>query len=124
MTTEVPIRYQGYWDIPRIILVRYRGQLYLFDCPFSEELDDYPDVYSVYTLPDIPDEETPDDWTTLVPRATALLGTVPVKRVRFDSTRRKTIGAEVFDLIPQPAAPSNGVGRHVTAPTGTTEPVT
>ncbi len=124
MMTEVPIRYRGFWTVPRIFLVRHLGLLYLFDCPFSEELDDYPDVYSVYTLPDIPDEDTPNDWTTLVPRATAYLGTVPVKEVRFDPTRRKTIGAEVFDLIPQPAAPANGAGRHVTAPTGTTEPVT
>ena len=35
----------------------------------------------------------------------------------------ETIGVEVFDLLPSPATPSNGVGRHVAAPTGTTEPV-
>jgi hypothetical protein len=122
MTADLPIRYRGYWDVPRIFLTRYRGHLYLFDCPFSETLDDYPDVYAVYLMPEIPDDETPTDWTTLPPRATAYLGEVPVKAVRFDPTRRQTIGAEVFDLLPLASRPANGVHTHPAAPTGATRP--
>jgi hypothetical protein len=122
MTTDLPIRYRGYWDVPRIFLTRYRNRLYLFDCPFSETLDDYPDVYAVYLMPDIPDDETPNDWTTLPPRATAYLGEVPVTRVRFDPTRRKTIGAEVFDDLPLLAPSANGANGHPVAPTGATRP--
>lgn len=110
MTEWVPIRYRGYWDVPRIFLVRFGGTLYLFDCPFSEALDDYPDVYSVFTLPDLPDDEIPDDWTTLPARATRLVGEVPVAAIRFDPTRRQAIGAEVFDTLAPP--PANGEYVH------------
>lgn len=51
-STLVPInfRYGEFWDVPRIFVVEHEGQLWLFDCPFSDELDDYPDEYAVYLL--------------------------------------------------------------------------
>jgi hypothetical protein len=103
MEKWLPIRYRGYWDVPRIFLVRNSGRLYLFDCPFSEELDDYPEQFTVYLMPDIPDEETPADWTTLPGRATRVLGEVPVAAVRFDPTRRAAIAPDTFDAV-RPAA--------------------
>jgi hypothetical protein len=43
-----PIRYRDFYDLPRIFITSYNGQDYLFDCPFDDELDDYPDSYRVY----------------------------------------------------------------------------
>lgn len=115
--TWLPIRYRGYWDVPRIFLVRHANNLYLFDCPFSEELDDYPDVFTVYLLPEIPDAATPNDWTTLPALALNVVGRVPVSAVQFDPTRRAAIAADVFDVI-RPLSPQlNGVKLHVESPT-------
>ena len=108
MSEMVPIRYLGFWDVPRNFLVRWGGELYLFDCPFDEQLDDYPDVYTVYALPELPKEEIDADWTVLPGKATRKVGTVPIAAVRFDPTRRKAIGAEVLDALPPSPAPANG----------------
>jgi len=109
----IPIRYRGYWDVPRIFLSRFKEQLYLFDCPFSEELDEYPDVYSVYILPPQMDDDLPTDWTLLPGRATRVLGEVPVGSVQFDPSRRAAIQASVFELIrPLTAQSLNGHTNH------------
>ncbi len=97
MTRPTPIHYRGFWDVPRIFLVAHRDRLFLFDCPFSEELDDYPDVYAVFELPHGIDNALPKDWTTLADSAVARLGTVSVADVAFDPTRRKAIDVSVLD---------------------------
>ena len=51
MNNAVPIEYLGFWDVPRNFLVRFQGKSYLFDCPFDDDLDDYPESYSVYSFP-------------------------------------------------------------------------
>ena len=99
MTTWLPIRYRGYWDFPRIFLVRESNRLYLFDCAFDHDLDEYPDHFTVYLLPDISDADTPADWTTLLGRAVRTLGDVPVSAVRFDPTRRAAVAADVFTAV-------------------------
>ena len=41
---RVPILdYGDFYDIPHQFLVMWRGRLILFDGPFDEALDDYPD---------------------------------------------------------------------------------
>ncbi|HYT95454.1 MAG TPA: hypothetical protein VEL76_42435 [Gemmataceae bacterium] len=93
------IKYMGYYDIPLIFITRYRGETYLFDCPFDEELEDDSDSYKVYVLPELKDEELPRDWTTLHTRATRYLGKVPLANVRFDPTRRKSVDPSVIDEL-------------------------
>ena len=115
MSEWVPIRYLGFWDVPRNFLVRWRGELYLFDCPFDEQLDDYPDAYTVYTLPELPQEEIDADWTALPDKAPRKVGTVPIAAGRFDPTRRNAIGAEAFDALTSP--PANGAHGHVQSST-------
>jgi hypothetical protein len=108
MATWVPITYRGFWDVPRIFLTRHNGYLYLFDCSFSEAVDDYPDDYTVFLLPtELHEENLPSDWTTLKGMAIRRLGTVPVDRVTFDPTRRKQIDAAVLDGLAAPA-PASG----------------
>ncbi len=117
MTTWLPIRYRGYWDIPRIFLVRESNRLYLFDCLFDHDLDEYPDHFTVYLLPDIPDAETPADWTTLPGRAVRTVGEVPVSAVRFDPTRRAAVADDVFAAVrptvqTAPIAPAHDAQPH------------
>lgn len=97
MTNWLPISYRGYWDVPRIVLVRHDGQPVVLSCPFSEELDDYPDEYEVFTLPpDLHEEDLPPDWTELDRLAVSRLGRVPIDQVRFDPGHRH-IDAAVLD---------------------------
>src|SRR5881398_2494999 len=99
MSEMTPIQYMGFYDVPLIFITRYRGQTYLFDCPFDEEREDDSDSYKVYLTPAIKDEELPKDWTTLHTSATGYLGEVPVCSVRFDATRRKAFDASVLDAL-------------------------
>jgi len=113
MTNRVSIKYMGFWDVPRIFIVRYLGQNYLFSSPFDEALDDYPDSYKVYLLPDIQEHELPKDWTTLVAKATRFLCEVPVSRVQFDATLRQTIDSGILDEISPRQAAVSEPGRRV-----------
>lgn len=100
MTTWAPISYRGYWDVPRIFLTRYQGDIYLFNCPFSEELDEYPDDYEVFLMPaDMHEENLPTDWTLVAGLAVRRLGTVPVTDVQFDPTRRKQVNTSALDQL-------------------------
>jgi hypothetical protein len=99
MSDMTPIKYMGFYDVPLIFITRHRGETYLFDCPFDEELEDDSDSYKVYILPAVRDEELPKDWTTLHTRATRYLGEVPVAGVRFDPTRRKSMDASIIDEL-------------------------
>lgn len=91
------IRYRDFYDVPRIFITTYNGELYLFDCPFDEELDDYSDHYHVYQLPAISEDELQDSWEHLPERAASVLGTVPVAQVQFDTTKRKSIDTAALE---------------------------
>jgi hypothetical protein len=99
MRRWVPIRYRGFWDVPRIFVATHNGQTFLFDCRFDEELDNYPESYRVYTMPSFADDELPTDWTTLCQWATGFLGEVPVARVQFDPTRRREIDSAILEEL-------------------------
>ncbi len=105
MNSWVPIIYRGFWDVPRIFLFQFQDKQFLFDCAFSEELDDYPDDYQVFLMPsDLLETELPTDWTELEGMALCHLGTVPVKLTRFDPTLRKQVDAAIVEsLIPESA---------------------
>lgn len=103
MSNMTPIKYMGFYDVPLIFITSYRGETYLFDCPFDEDREDDSDSYKVYLLPPLKDEEWPKDWTTLLTRAIRYLGEVPVEQVQFDPTKRKEVDAAILDrlLIPE-----------------------
>ena len=44
----------GWWDVPRFGVSLVEGTPYYFDCQFSEDLDDYPEVFLLWPIP--PDE--------------------------------------------------------------------
>ena len=109
MTTWLPMSYRGYWDVPRIMLVRRDGLLFLFDCQFDPELDEYPDDYSVYLMPpDFEEALAPEDWTVLRNLAAFELGAVPVAIVRFDmKSRPAQIDASAFAVLPPVPTPAS-----------------
>lgn len=96
MQTMLPIRYRDFWDVPRIFLATYRGQLILFDCPFDEQTEDYSDRYRLYLLPPMEEGALNGSWADLPGRAKAFLGEVPVSEVRFDPTRRQQVDSTVL----------------------------
>jgi hypothetical protein len=104
MPTSAPITYRDFWDVPRIFLVTHEGRTLLFDCPFDEATEDYPDTYAVYQLPALADGELTGSWDKLSERAERYLGTVPVGEVRFDPTRRQGIDPAVLrELLTEPS---------------------
>lgn len=120
MNDHLPINYRGYWDVPRIFFVDYLGLTYLFDCTFDEDLDDYPDDFEVFLMPPLSEEEMAGSWADHWKKAIRKVGSVPVSAVRFDPTRRKTIGAEVFETLAPPSPQANGTLDHVDAPSAHT----
>lgn len=99
MSKWASIRYMGFWDVPRIFLVRDAGEVFLFDCPFNEETEDDEENYQVYLMPEIPDDELPKDWTTLKVRALKRLGEIPVESVKFDETRRREVDLSILNRL-------------------------
>jgi hypothetical protein len=100
MSTWVPIRYRGFYDVPRNFIVNHGGAQYLFSCPFDDELDEYPAVFKVFLLPYLAEPDLECDWEELPSKATQYLGEVAVESIRFDSSRRKEMETSVLeDLV-------------------------
>ncbi|HYR12146.1 MAG TPA: hypothetical protein VEQ60_30450 [Longimicrobium sp.] len=98
MSTEtwIPIRYRDFYDIPRAFVIQRGAETLLFDCPFDDELDDYPEHYTVIRLePGAAATLDQSSWHGLAGRG-LLLGTVPTRQVRFDPTRRTAVDAAVL----------------------------
>ena len=117
MTTWEKIRYREFWDVPRIFFADHSGSLYLFDCQFDNNLDDYPESYQVFLMPALTDADFAGSWADLWQRAERKVGEVPISAVRFDPTKRAAIDAEAFDSIRPTAAPVNGTQTHAQPPT-------
>lgn len=117
MSDWIPIRYLGFWDVPRNFLVRWNEELLLFDCPFDDELDDYPDDYTVYQMPELLVRDIESNWAALPDKAVRVIGTVAVAAVQFDGTKRRAIQTGVFArLVSTPAHPPSGGPSHEGVP--------
>jgi hypothetical protein len=99
MSQWLNIDYRDFWDVPRIFFVQRGGKLYLFDCQFDGDLEDYPESYRVFLMPALTPADYEGSWEDLWRRADAFLGEVPVAAVRFDPTRRAAIAPDTFDAI-------------------------
>lgn len=116
MTGWSKIKYREFWDIPRIFFVEHSSSLYLFDCPFDETLDDYPESYQVFLMPALSEADFAGSWAGLWRRAVKKVGEIPVSAVRFDPTKRAAIDADTFASIRSSAAPVNGSQSHAQHP--------
>ncbi|UXI65894.1 hypothetical protein [Tahibacter amnicola] len=77
--------YRGFWDLPRIVIIRSPGGLrWLLDNPFDGELDDYSPYFSIVSVsPDAPIDEI---WANIERYEHCETMRVEVRRVQFDST--------------------------------------
>jgi hypothetical protein len=99
MSEWLPIRYRDFYDIPRAFVVEHGGRLYLFDCLFKHEEDDYESDFSIYRIPiDIAEQIDLISWTDLAHRS-ELVGQVSTEAVQFDGTMRAAIRREIFDHL-------------------------
>ena len=48
----VPFKYVDFYDVPRTIVLRYKGKFLLLQSAFEDQIDDYAESYSVYELPE------------------------------------------------------------------------
>jgi hypothetical protein len=100
METVRIVQYRDFWDVPRIFLVSFEQSLFLFDCRFSDEVEDYSNKYQVFLMPYLEEQDLIGSWKRLPKKATRSLGEIPVQEVRFDETRRKFIeGEAVLKLL-------------------------
>lgn len=100
----LPIHYREYWDRPRVFVVPFEGQWVLFDCPFNDALDEYPDYYTVGLMKPAPELLADGaDWSKIWEKVVQPVGTVDVHRVEFqhcdngygiDSSVLSGLGAE------------------------------
>ena len=116
MINGIPIRYRDFWDVPRIFVAEYDGGLYLFDSRFDKTVEDYLEFYDVYLMPSFGESDYLGSWAEHPQKAICKLGVVPIDSVRFDPTKRKEIGAEVFDLLAVNAPSANGTLAHAPVP--------
>jgi hypothetical protein len=99
MAEMISFRYAGFYDVPRFILLRHRGQAIYLQSPFDDNLDEYPDVYSAYQVPNEIAESVlgGGDWTPLTNATLQLIGEIPISTVMFDPTKRRTLDAACLD---------------------------
>jgi len=102
MTTTdewIEFTYRDFYDLPRAIVLDYSGTLYMLDCPFDAELDEYPEHYIVYRLPhDLRGVLATINWQDLPVRGERV-GQVNIRDVDFDPTRRRAIHSRLFHSL-------------------------
>ena len=98
MSTMVPFKYGGFWDVPRDLVLRYRDRSFRLHSYFDDDLDDYPDVYEIDELSDVDESAVLDAKWDLLRNATIIhLGSIPIQRVTFDERKRELIDATFLD---------------------------
>ena len=97
---ELPILARRcYWDFPRLFIVAYAGEHFLFECAFDDDLDDYPDEFHVFRMPPVSGQELEGSWENISSLAIDCLGAIPASDIRFDQTRRQSIDSVVLETL-------------------------
>jgi hypothetical protein len=99
LNNPLQIQYRDFYDVPRMFVVVHDGSQYLFEGSFDDQLDDYPDEYRVFLLPNLTQDQLSGSWTDLTQRASRLVGKIPTRDVTFDRTKRQAIDASIFDRL-------------------------
>ena len=96
----IPFLFRGFWDVPRFIAVRYRGKLLLLQSAFDDDLDEYPDTYSVYILHEsVEDSLQMSSWMFLDDCEKKGIGEIRVDSVKFDESRRVSLDPSCLDEL-------------------------
>jgi len=91
-----PITYYEFYDVPRLFVVEWHGRFVAFDCPFDEDLGDYPPQYAVYSSPRLREVEVERAWLLRELAIKKPDGQVPVGAVVFDESRRQMMRDDVL----------------------------
>lgn len=92
----LPINYRDYWDVPRVFVVEYKGRTFLFNCPFDDDEDDYPEEYRVYEVDYDLHEFTDLPWDAIPGERARLLAVLPVNCPSFADSKPRTINPDIF----------------------------
>jgi hypothetical protein len=101
VTPSLPIRaYGDFSDVPRLFIVRDGDRDLVFDGPFRDDLDAYDDEFTVFESPTMSDTVLSGSWLWAdTIEQTRPIARIPVGSVRFDSTKRASINADVLELV-------------------------
>jgi hypothetical protein len=108
MSAFASIDYRDFWDYPRIFLVRHGGRLFLFDCEFDEETEDFRDDYKIYLMPEIFREDRQGSWVDFPRRAIRYLCSLPAQSIPFADPEKKSIDASILDNLTREPARRTG----------------
>jgi len=93
------MKYCDFYDVPRLVAVTHDDALFLLDCPYDDETEDYPAYHEVYRLPPRRlDELAGASWEGLAASGRRV-GRIPVDAVEFDPSRRSSVNANLFDRL-------------------------
>jgi hypothetical protein len=100
MAEMTPFQYAGFWDVPRYIVLSYRGRCLLLRSEFDEALDEYELNYTVFVLPESAKSAVQDgNWDFYNKTPMAEIGQVPVHDVVFDPSKREELDASCLDNL-------------------------
>ncbi|MBN1800101.1 MAG: hypothetical protein JW891_01260 [Candidatus Lokiarchaeota archaeon] len=99
MTTWYPFIYKDFWDVPRAIFFTINDRSFFLDCDFDDTIDDYPNDYKLYLMPDLSESDLKGSWAGLNQKSIQNLGTIPVNEVKFDPSLRKCIDIECINHL-------------------------
>ena len=97
MGNLIAFRYSSFYDVPRAIVLRYKGRCFYLDSPFDEEADEYPDEYAVYLFPESMEAIAASASWDFEPASLAYVGALKINQVRFDKSKRRGLDATVLD---------------------------
>ena len=93
----IPIRYADFYDVPRVFVAEHAGSVYVFNCPFDDNADEYGTSYTIHRVRAATLANTVSmSWSELVALGEPV-GQCKVSEVRFDPTRRAGIDPSVLD---------------------------
>lgn len=96
----VPFKYVDFYDVPRLILFRYRDRLFSLVSYFDDSKDDHDDDYIIELLPSWVEQRIAESsWKVLEEDIDGRrrVGRISVKSVIFDRTKRQTLDPTFLD---------------------------
>ncbi len=101
MDRWVDFTYREFYDVPRSVIVELPDGLVLLESRFLDDVGEYAESYEAFFLP--ADVDLDGSWTHLSGLAIRALGSMPIERVEFDESRKKSINlASLKPVLPTP----------------------
>jgi hypothetical protein len=100
MAKMTPFKYGGYWDVPRYIVLSYRGWSLLLRSEFDDEIDEYEANYTVFILPESAGESMlKGNWELYNKASLTEIGQIPVSSVAFEQTKHEELDPSCLDAL-------------------------